>query len=143
MADYISNSNTPESIRLFQEADFTKEELELLLGYTMAEGGVDLQEIERMVMEWRSLKHQGIIDEILESAGRKESDSTTGLYDKYTIINNKSGEPIDEDAFVLKPDKDPAARKALITYAVNTKNERLRNNLYDWVERITAFENRK
>lgn len=40
-----------------------------------------------------------------------------GLYNKYTIIDNRTGEVVTEECFVLKPKTDEAARIALKTYA--------------------------
>ncbi len=53
-----------------------------------------------------------------------------GLYAKYTIL--KDGELIEDRAFVLLPDKDPAARAALLTYAAHTENRQLRADLMAW-----------
>jgi len=59
-----------------------------------------------------------------------------GLYAKY-IITKADGTPVNDRCFVLKPDKDPAAAKALQAYAAATDNEQLRNNLYAWVGKPT------
>lgn len=55
-----------------------------------------------------------------------------GLYAKY-IITKEDGTPVNDRCFVLKPDKDPAAAKALQTYAAETDDEQLRDDLYAWV----------
>ena len=59
-----------------------------------------------------------------------------GLYAKY-IITKADGTPVNDRCFVLKPDKDPAAAKALQAYAAATDDEQLRNNLYAWVGKPT------
>lgn len=59
-------------------------------------------------------------------------DKTKGLYGKY-IITKADGTPVNDRCFILKPDKDPVAVKALQTYAAATDDEQLRNDLYDWV----------
>lgn len=60
------------------------------------------------------------------------TEDAKGLYGKYRIFR-ANGTPVKDRCFVLKPDKDPAAVKALKTYAAATDDEQLRNNLYDWV----------
>jgi len=57
---------------------------------------------------------------------------TKGLYAKY-IITKADGTPVNDRCFILKPDKDPAAAKALQAYAAATDDEQLRNDLYAWV----------
>ncbi len=39
-----------------------------------------------------------------------------GLYKKYTVIDNRTGEEVDEFTFTLKPEGDPLAYQALATY---------------------------
>lgn len=53
-----------------------------------------------------------------------------GLYDKFEI-RKKNGDPIGCDAkyFVLRIDNDLAAQRALKTYAENTDNKLLSDNL--------------
>lgn len=60
------------------------------------------------------------------------SNDKRGLYGKY-IITKSDGTPVNDRCFVLKPDKDPAAVKALRAYAATTDDEQLRNDLYAWV----------
>lgn len=55
-----------------------------------------------------------------------------GLYDKYMVIKVVDGTVID-NCFILCPDKDPAAVKALQAYAAATENKVLANDLYAWV----------
>lgn len=55
-----------------------------------------------------------------------------GLYAKYMVIKVVDGTVI-EDCFILRPDKDPAAVKALQAYAEATENKVLANDIYAWV----------
>ncbi len=55
-----------------------------------------------------------------------------GLYDKYVVIKVVDGTVI-ENCFILKPDSDPAAVKALQAYAAATDNKVLAADLFAWV----------
>lgn len=55
-----------------------------------------------------------------------------GLYDKYVVIKVVDGTVI-ENCFILKPDSDPAAVKALQAYAAATDNKVLAADLFTWV----------
>lgn len=55
-----------------------------------------------------------------------------GLYGKYTVIKNETGETVG-DCFVLRPMKDEAAVKSLQAYAAATDDAQLRDDLYAWV----------
>jgi len=58
-----------------------------------------------------------------------------GLYAKYTITNNATGEVV-SDAFVLKPATDRAARTALSIYGDMMReegNEQLARDIETWV----------
>lgn len=57
---------------------------------------------------------------------------TEGLYGKYTVTK-ADGTPVTDRCFVLKPDKDIAARMALLTYAEYTCDEQLRNDIHQWL----------
>jgi hypothetical protein len=39
-----------------------------------------------------------------------------GLHKKFTVIDNRTGEEVDEFTFTLKPESDPMAYAALETY---------------------------
>jgi len=56
-----------------------------------------------------------------------------GLYEKYDV-QDEDGEPV-RGAFVLEPTNDPAAREAIRTYAAETDNDALAEDLRDWVNR--------
>lgn len=53
-----------------------------------------------------------------------------GLYQKYVVT--KDGQPV-EECFVLRPDRDRAARVALEAYAHATDNQNLRDDLLFWL----------
>jgi hypothetical protein len=61
-----------------------------------------------------------------------------GLYWKYTLINNETGEEVKSPAFILKPETDPHALHALKAYAqsVHLDNPVLAADLKAWIERI-------
>lgn len=62
----------------------------------------------------------------------------TGLYGKYSVINNETGEQV-ADCFVLRPERDIAALHALSEYAARCwHDEQLQNDLREWVARIWA-----
>lgn len=58
------------------------------------------------------------------------SEQAKGLYNKYKIINRETGKEVEGQYFVLKPEKDPAARAALEAYASATNNEQLEQDIY-------------
>lgn len=59
----------------------------------------------------------------------------TGLYDKYTVIENSTGETV-ENCFVLRPFNDPAARVALRHYAqyIRASNPKLADDITRWLD---------
>lgn len=56
----------------------------------------------------------------------------SGLYSKYTVINNQTGSEV-YDCFVLKPMSDEPARLALLYYADICGNENLKNDIKEWL----------
>jgi hypothetical protein len=62
-------------------------------------------------------------------------DMGRGLYAKYEV--KKNGKPI-YDCFVLRPDRDAAARAALRAYAKVTPNTLLAVDIHEW---LSAIEN--
>lgn len=76
------------------------------------------------------------------------ADASKGLYNKYIVIKAEEaeevtpglflGRQIDGDCFVLRPDRDHAARAALREYAEETTNLKLAAEIYDWLVRIGA-----
>ena len=62
-----------------------------------------------------------------------------GLYPKYNVYKIV-GEAFEDEkiygCFVLRPQKDYAARKALLAYAKNTENKTLKEDIEKWLENI-------
>ena len=56
-----------------------------------------------------------------------------GLKVKYRVFKVRNNEPV-ENCFVLRPDKDPAARAALECYANKTPNDQLAWDILKWLE---------
>jgi len=69
---------------------------------------------------------------------KTENESEQGLYDKYEV--NKDNEPV-ESCFVLEPESDSAAREALWTYADETDDDELADDLKEWLLRTVGSEN--
>lgn len=69
------------------------------------------------------------------------SDQEKGLYNKYIVINRETGKEAEGAYFVLQPDKDAAARPALLRYAEETAggNEKLSADLWKWIQGIDAY----
>lgn len=65
----------------------------------------------------------------LSSAGRN------GLRRKYNVFKADTGEPV-ENCFVLRPERDVAARDALRAYIVATDNLELARDLDDWLNEL-------
>ena len=57
-----------------------------------------------------------------------------GLYEKYTVINNETGKRIEGMVFILRPDRDVVALKALDTYAEYTNNVLLKEDLHEFTK---------
>lgn len=67
---------------------------------------------------------------------REIEEQQRGLYPKYTLINNETGKKAVGEYFILKPQEDPAAVKALLAYADHTSNRLLANDIRDWLARL-------
>lgn len=70
------------------------------------------------------------------SQGKEEQEEQSkepGLYIKYNVFKVEDGTPV-YNCFVLRPDKDPAARAALRAYAEAAENEALRNDIREWLK---------
>lgn len=63
------------------------------------------------------------------------ADTQSGLRAKYEVQKAATGERV-ESCFVLRPDRDPAARVALLAYAMATDNYALKSDLHQWVQAI-------
>ena len=91
---------------------------------------------DRAITEaWRELS-LALYDHLdgMSRKGKKMDDMNRGLYSKY-IVTKADGTPLDGDCFVLRPDRDAAARCALIEYAAQTPNEALAADIEAWLER--------
>lgn len=63
-----------------------------------------------------------------------------GLHVKYEVRKKSNGELV-EEYFVLRPDKDPAAALALLTYADKTDNKQLSEDIMNWLDSIRGAKN--
>lgn len=92
-----------------------------------------------------SIKGYGVIDDedddSLQTSDFAECD---GLED----VTKVSDGSVVNECFVLRPDKDSAARKALITYARETSNTQLSKDIYKWlgydytkISNLTVYQN--
>ena len=57
-----------------------------------------------------------------------------GLYPKYKVINNRTGEEVKDACFIMKPETDEAARVAILAYANATDNKKLADDLRKWIK---------
>jgi len=62
-----------------------------------------------------------------------------GLKVKYLVFKARNNTPV-ENCFVLRPDKDPAAIQALMSYSVHTENKQLAADISNWIEHIIREE---
>jgi len=62
-----------------------------------------------------------------------------GLYPKYAVRKASTGEMV-EDCFVLRPDRDEAARAALRCYASETDNVELALDIIEWLDATRDYE---
>lgn len=63
-------------------------------------------------------------------------DKNRGLYPKYNVTKAETGEAIDGECFILRPDRDPAALVALAAYAVTTDNKELAADIKNWLQQL-------
>ena len=66
-----------------------------------------------------------------------EESGYDGLKTKYRVYKARNNEAV-EGCFVLRPEKDTAARYALIAYAGHCKNEILSYDILHWIGRMIA-----
>jgi hypothetical protein len=64
----------------------------------------------------------------------KPMDKERGLYSKYRVMKRDTGEELDGPCFVLRPDRDVAAMRALYRYAELTSDNQLREDLERWLD---------
>mgnify|MGYP006267106001 CR=1 FL=1 len=65
----------------------------------------------------------------------KNHQSGQGLYEKYNVTEN--GDEV-SDCFILEPETDEDARKAIHAYADATDNENLADDLRAWMDQLEA-----
>jgi len=87
-------------------------------------------ELAAELKQYRKLKEEGRL-KILELS----DEPGEGLKRKYIVFKARNGEPV-ENAFVLRPDKDPAAWRAVFRYAITTDNRELRQDMMSWLSEI-------
>lgn len=58
----------------------------------------------------------------------------SGLYEKYTVTNNETGEKV-KDCFVLRPDRDILAQHAIRVYA-KAAGGALGRDLNNWIDAL-------
>lgn len=58
-----------------------------------------------------------------------------GLKVKYNVFKISDGSAV-EECFVLRPDRDPAAKVALLAYADATDNTALADDIRRWMDAI-------
>ncbi|MFV0353478.1 MAG: hypothetical protein ACK5JF_14425 [Oscillospiraceae bacterium] len=58
-----------------------------------------------------------------------------GLKLKYTVSKIEDGSIV-ENCFVLRPDKDPAAKAAMYAYAIATTNKVLSEDIKKWMAEL-------
>lgn len=63
---------------------------------------------------------------------KQEEDAYAGLKRKYIVLKADTGEGVD-NCFVLRPDKDHAAKVALEAYAKETENKTLAEDIINWI----------
>ena len=73
-----------------------------------------------------------ILTDVQKTLNFDAEDEYEGLKRKYIVLKADTGELV-ENCFVLRPDKDPAARAALRAYAEATENKQLANDITNWV----------
>ena len=66
-------------------------------------------------------------------------DRQRGLYPKYDVYHAGTDQKV-PDCFVLRPDRDGAAQRALAEYAAATHNLQLAGDIIDWLERLGAYD---
>lgn len=71
-----------------------------------------------------------------------EDENYDGLKAKYRVYKARNGEPV-EGCFILRPEKDVAARGAIIAYAANSGNYQLLCDALDWIGSIVESEARE
>lgn len=93
--------------------------------------GLSPEEIREMMTDWLVWK-QAEAEGRLVVLPHADGSDYAGLKVKYVVVKADTGEPV-ENCFVLRPDKDPAARFALEAYAQATDNQVLASDITNWI----------
>lgn len=94
----------------------------------------DLERGLDKLMEYQQAEADGRLV-ILNLAPQEAHD---GLKRKYIVFKSDTGEPV-ENCFVLRPDRDRAARDALRAYIVSTENLELAMDLDAWLKSLEVY----
>ncbi|MGW8822243.1 LexA family protein [Paenibacillus lautus] len=116
---YVSKNGYPPSIR------------EITLGMNCSSASTAFKLVEKLAQKGYIEKGDG--PRAIKVLNKEGVDPKPGLYDKYTVINNETGQAIDGPCFVLRPDKDAAAIGALLQYAESTPNTDLAMDITRWL----------
>lgn len=73
----------------------------------------------------------------------KDNKASKGLYDKFTVVYNETGETVTRFVFPLIPERDPYANVALIAYAnaVAAENPKLARDIKDKLAHTGRYGN--
>lgn len=115
LAAYEDSGLTPEECAVYGKAD--REGRYIVLRDAEAEGVARLRELALADKDGRVIV-----------TGAPSDDKRDGLRKKYRVYKTKDNTPV-EDCFVLRPEKDPAARIALEAYAKATENKALSEDI--------------
>lgn len=116
-------------MRFFEEQALLDE-----IGYATEDGSVlTYDDIKAFLDHWDSENFPGTMIELAPQ------EDTAGLKRKYIVLKSDTGESV-ENCFVLRPDKDEAARYALLAYAHATRNAKLALDVQAWVKTFDSAE---
>ena len=111
------------------------EKLEAIVGHSTSEAK-DNERLQRELKQIKSERDAALLhwaELQIKLYGTEVYDEYyDGLKPKYRVFKMEDGTLVD-GCFVLRPDKDHAAREALRFYATKTENSQLAKDIYDWV----------
>lgn len=102
------------------------------MGEDSARLEIENEKIKEQLQEFISAKEQ---KRLIILPPYPHEDEYAGLKVKYRVFKARNNESV-EGCFVLRPDKDPAARAALRAYMESTDNQVLREDLEKWLEEL-------
>lgn len=121
---YVSKNGYPPSIR------------EITLGMNCSSASTAFKLVEKLAQKGYIEKGDG--PRAIKVLNKEGVDPKSGLYDKYTVINNETGHTAVGAWFILRPDKDAAAFGALLRYAELTPNTDLAMDITRWLSNMEA-----